>query len=106
MIGVYLRIPDGTIVWAGRYNGEHLAMTAAEAAGRLMRGGDDALGYEVIIPRPIPPAAIQRIRRLPRVVGWRHFPGAHGRHPCGCPACVVRGQYKARQLRASYERAQ
>jgi hypothetical protein len=105
MIGVYVRIPDDAIVLAGRYNGEHAAITAAEAAGQLMRGGDAALGYEVIVPRHIPPSAIQRIRPLPRVVGWRHWPGAHGRRPCGCPACVVRGQYKARRLRAAYERA-
>jgi hypothetical protein len=104
MIGVYVRIPDEEIVHAGHYNREHQAMSAAGAAGRLMHGGADALGFEVIIPHHIPPAAIQRIRPLPRVVGWRHYPGAHGRHPCGCPACVVRGQYKARQLRTAYER--
>ncbi|HEV2238642.1 MAG TPA: hypothetical protein VGR57_18435 [Ktedonobacterales bacterium] len=104
MIGVYVRIPDDEIVHAGRYNGQHQAITAAQAAAGLLRGGDAALGYEVIVPHAIPPAAIQRIRRLPRVIGWRHYPGAHGRRPCGCPACVVRGQYKARRLRAAYER--
>jgi hypothetical protein len=105
MIGVYVRIPDEATVHAGRYNREHQAMTATEAAAVLLHGGADALGYEVIIPHHIPPAAIQRIRPLPRVVGWRHYPGAHGRKPCGCPACIVRGGIKTRRLREAYERA-
>jgi hypothetical protein len=106
MIGVYFRIPDDEIVLAGRYNEEHVAMTVAEAAGVVMRRGDATLGFEVIITRSIPRAAIQRIRHLPRLVGWRHFPGAHGRRPCGCPVCVPRGGYKSQRLRAAYERSQ
>jgi hypothetical protein len=110
MIGVYVSIPDDEIVWAGRYNGQHTAMTAAQAAaqaaGHVMRGDAAALGFEVVIPRAIPLAAIRRIRSLPRVVGWRHYPGAHGRRPCGCQACVARGGIKTRRLREGYERTQ
>jgi hypothetical protein len=105
MIGIYVRIPDDEIVWAGRYNSTHQAMTAAEAASHMMRGDDEALGFEVVVPRHIPPAAIQRIRHMPRVVGWRHYPGAQGKRPCGCPACAVRGEIKTRRLREAYERS-
>ncbi|GAC1451823.1 MAG: hypothetical protein PVSMB4_11940 [Ktedonobacterales bacterium] len=101
LVGVYFRVPDDEIVWAGPYHGEHRAMTAAACAS-VMHAEDDALGYEVIVAHSIAPAAMQRIRYLPRVIGWRHFPGAHGRRPCGCPACVKRGDYKARRLRTLY----
>jgi hypothetical protein len=97
--GVYFRIPDDELVWAGRYTCEHRAMSAAQAAAAVMHAEDDALGYEVIILHSIAPSAIQRIRYLSFVVGWRHYPGAHRHRPCGCPACVTRGEYKARRLR-------
>ena len=29
---------------------------------------------------------------------------AHGRRPCGCPACIARGEYNGRRLRERYER--
>lgn len=104
--GVYFRVPDDEIVRCGHYNREHCVVTAAEAASIVMHDADDALGYEVIIAHSIVPAAIQRICYLPRVIGWRHFPGAHGRRPCGCPACVKRGEYRARRLREAYKQSQ
>lgn len=106
MVGVYFRIPNDEIVLAGRYHGEHRAITAAEAAASVMHAGDDALGYEVVVAHGISPTAIQRIRSLPRVVGWRHFPGAHSRRPCGCPVCATRGEYNVRRLRAAYDQSQ
>ncbi len=106
LVGIYFRVPDDEIVWVGRYNRVHQAMTAAEAAATIMRADGGALGYEVILTHAIAPAAIHRIRSLPRVVGWRHFPGAHGRRPCGCPGCVARGQFNAQRLREAWEGSQ
>jgi hypothetical protein len=77
-------------------------MTAAEAAGLIMRV-EDARGYEVIVPRAITPAEIKRTRGVPQVVGWRYQPDAHGRPPCGCPVCLAPGTYGAAGIRARYD---
>lgn len=101
--GVYFRIPDDELVWVGHYNQSHQCMSAAESVATMIAQSDRE-GFEVIIPRRIKAAEIQRIRLLPQVVGWRYFPGAHGKRPCGCPFCQ-RGLYGARRLREEYERS-
>jgi hypothetical protein len=100
--GVYFRIPDEEVIWVGHYNQAHQQMTAAEAVALVMLG-ENREGYEVIIPRRIEKNEIHRIKSLPQVVGWRYYPGAHGKRPCGCPFCQ-RGNYGARKLREEYER--
>jgi hypothetical protein len=59
-------------------------------------------GYEVIVPRRIDKKEIHRVKTLRQVTGWRYYPGAHGKRPCGCPFCQ-RGDYGARRLREKYE---
>jgi hypothetical protein len=93
--GVYFRVPNDQPVWAGHYNQKLTRMPAGEAAALLFRA-DPALGYEVIIPRGIAPGEIHRVRPLPQLVGWRYFPGAHGRRPCACEMCL-RGEYGGRR---------
>ena len=95
-IGIYFRLPDEELVWAGRYNGAKEQLTAAEAANVLRQSG--MLGYEVIIPRAIGPREITSIRALPQTLGWRYFPGSHDRRPCGCEYCQ-RGGIKTRRIR-------
>jgi hypothetical protein len=102
IVGVYFRLPDEQPVWVAHYRDAHQQMTAAEAAG-LFLSGEGLEGFEVIVPRKVSAGEIHRIRRLPQVVGWRYYPGSHGRKPCGCPYCQ-RGEYGARKLRAEYER--
>ncbi|MGC4003291.1 MAG: hypothetical protein QM811_09210 [Pirellulales bacterium] len=88
-------------VWLARYRDAHRKMTAAEAVDVLLRATVPE-GFEVIVPRKIDASEIHKIRRLPQVVGWRYWPGAHGRKPCGCDFCQ-RGQYGAKKLRREYE---
>ncbi len=76
-------------------------MTAAQAVAMFLPDASLA-GFEVIVPRKIVASEIHRIRKLPQVVGWRYYPGAHGKKPCGCPYCQ-RGQYGARRLRNNDE---
>jgi len=102
IVGVYFRIPDEEIVWVGHYNQAHQQMAAVEAAV-MITAIENGEGYEVIVPRRIDKSEIQRIKKLPQVTGWRYYPGAHGRRPCGCPFCQ-RGNYGARRLREEYER--
>jgi len=104
LVGVYFRVPDREPVVIGHYNTEHTAMTAARAV-RVVMDADDPRGYEVLIPRKIESTEIHAIRPVHRVVGWRYYPGAHSRTPCGCPACCARGEIKSRRLRDAFEAA-
>lgn len=96
--GVYFRVPNDQLVYVGHYNERHQRMPAGEAAAILFEA-DAALGYEVIIPGGIAPGEIHRVRRLPQLVGWRYFPGAHGKAPCACGLCRRRGEYGAQRIR-------
>jgi hypothetical protein len=97
-VAVDFRIPDQEHVLVCRYCRPHAEMTAAEAAD-LIHGCPDPLGYEVVVPRRADAREITRIRPVPQVTGSRYFPGAHGRAPCPCPACLRPGEYKAADLR-------
>lgn len=101
VVAVQFRIPDEQIVLVGHYGTDHRRMTAAEATGLILKS-DNAEGFEVLIPRRVEAAEIHAVRRVNQVVGWRYFPGAHGRRPCGCPYCQ-RSQIKGRKLRIKYE---
>jgi len=81
--GVYFRIPDEQDVMVGHYNQAHLQMTASEAVG-LIFNLPSAEGYEILIPRRIDADEIHSIKSLPQVLGWRYYPTAKGRKPCGC----------------------
>lgn len=101
IVGVYFRLSHTQRVWVSHYREARRSMTAAEAAA-LFFHGDKLEGFEVLVPRRIAAREIHRIRRLSQVVGWRYYPGAHGRTPCGCPLCQ-RGEYGGRKLRARYD---
>lgn len=101
--GVYFRIPDNEIVLFGHYNSEHVEISAAAAAGIMMKA-DDPLGMQMIVQRRIAAREIVTIRPLPQVIGWRYFPKAHHQKPCPCPVCVRRGQPFSRKLREAWER--
>ena len=99
---VYFKIPDDETVWVGHYNSESIQVTAAEASGIVFEH-ESPEGYEVFIPRKISAKEVHRTKRLPQVVGWRYFPGAKGRKPCGCPVCQRRGEIKSQRIRRAYE---
>lgn len=96
-----VRIPDRETVFVGKYNAEHMEVSAAEAIA-IAEEHQDPLGLEVIVPRSIEPGEIIKIYRPPKVVGWRRYPNAHGDEPCGCPYCQ-RGEPGARKLREKDE---
>ena len=101
IVAVYFRVPDETPVMIGHYNQAHQTLTAAQAIAAMMQCADP-MGYEVIIPRKIARDEIQRYRSVPQIIGWRYYPDAHGKKPCGCPFCQ-RGQVGGRKLRERYE---
>ena len=97
IVAVHFRIPDEQEVFVGHYGKEHQAVTAAKAAAIIARA-ESPEGYEVLIPRRIEASEIHAIRQVNQVIGWRYYPGSHGRRPCGCPYCQ-RGQIGARKVR-------
>lgn len=100
-VGIYFRIPDTELVWAGHYSQEKQLLSAAEAAACLRRDG--TLGYEVIIPRSVASTEIRAVRSLPQVLGWRYSPGSHEKGVfCGCEYCQ-KGAIKSRRIRLAYE---
>ncbi len=102
LAAVHLRLGDDQQVLVGRYadqpQGSQAATRAAEAVRRIATL-EDPRGWEVFVPRAIRPREVHRIRSAPQGVGWRYFPNAHGRRPCTCFGCQVRGGYGARRLR-------
>jgi hypothetical protein len=100
---VYFRLADDEAVWMGHFGQGHVRVTASEAAG-FVRGAGSAEGFEVVVPRRVEASEILRVKPVPQVVGWRYFPGAHGRPPCGCPGCLKKGEIKSRAIRRRYER--
>jgi len=102
LCAVHFRIPDGETVLMGHYSREQVQLTAAQAAHAIMHAADP-LGMQIIVPRAIAPKEIHAIRSVPQVVGWRYFPGAHARRPCGCPYCQSRGAIKSRKIREEFE---
>lgn len=97
LAGVYFRIPDTEPVTVGHYGKTPEQMTAAEASA-VIANCTAAEGYEIIVLRSISPREIHRVRHLPQVIGWRYFPGSHGRRPCPCEYCQ-RGLYGGRKIR-------
>jgi hypothetical protein len=76
-----------TLVWVGRYNGDHIEVTAAVAA-TIFDQHKDGLGLEVIVAHSVPKSAITRIYAPSQVLGWRIHPEAKGKKPfCGCKYC-------------------
>jgi hypothetical protein len=97
-VAVHFRLPDDELVELGHYGRPHRRMTAAEAVAVMMKAAD-AEGYEVRIFRAVGPKEIHAVRAIRQVLGWRYFPGAHGRRPCPCPVCLPRGEIRSRRIR-------
>lgn len=103
IVGAYFRIADDQTVLVGHYSQNHTELTAAEAVGVVFRT-EETEGFEVIIPRKIEPKEIHKIETLPQITGWRYYPDAKGRKPCGCPFCT-KGDIKSKRIRDAYERS-
>lgn len=100
LAAVHFRIPDDTKVTVGHYSRAPETRTAAGAvAVFLSLSPEDMRGYEVFLPGGVAAKEIRRIRSLSRPVGWRYMPDAHGRRPCPCPVCMVRGEYGSAKIR-------
>lgn len=97
LICVQFRVPDEERVLIGKYNGEKLELSAAEALSAVLNHADP-MGLEIIIPRKISTNEISRTYVAPRLVGWRFSPNAKGNPPfCRCKWCN-RGEIRASRI--------
>ena len=101
IVAVHFRVPDDELVLIGHYGSEHRLVTAAQAVGIVAKAANSE-GYEVLIARRIEPSEIHAVRGVRQVTGWRYYPGAHGRRPCGCSYCQ-RGLVRGARIRARAE---
>jgi hypothetical protein len=101
LVGVYFRLPSRELVWAGKYNEEHHHISLGDAIHEI-EVLPDPLGYELFLERKVEAAEIVKIRHLPQKTGWRYYPAAHGKAPCGCPWCT-RAQYGGKRIREKYD---
>jgi len=98
---VHFELPDDELVWYGRYNERHVHGPLTSAIRQFKQLGDQQ-GYEFFREGRIDKKQITKIRAIPRPLGWRHYPGAHGRKPCGCPACLRTGEYGSAERRVAW----
>jgi len=97
LVCVQFNVPDDDPVLVGKYDGEKLEMTAAEAVGAVL-DHTDPMGLEVVVPRKIMAREITGTYLAPRITGWRYHPEAKGRKPfCHCKFCN-RGEIRAQRL--------
>jgi hypothetical protein len=99
--GVYFRVEDGEQVYMGHYMRAAVPMSVNSAHAEILN--NPGHGLQVLLTRRIATKEILRIKQLPQLVGWRYYPEAKTRKPCGCPICQ-RGEFGARKLRDAYER--
>ena len=101
LLAARIRLNDGERVLLGKYNEDHIEVTAARAIG-IVRQHHDPMGLQVVLPRSVSRKEIESFYRPAKVVGWRYYPAARGRSPCGCPYCQ-RGEPFGRRIREAYE---
>lgn len=97
-IAVYFKLDSDEKIWFGKYSEEHKKMPLNSAI-KLFLDQEDKLGYEFFIERKIEVKEITKIRHIPKPMGWRYEPHAHGKEPCPCPVCIQRGGFKTNKLR-------
>jgi len=98
IIAVYFKIPDNEIVFCGKYNGQLIKVNATEAHKKFLEL-DDKMGFQVVIDRKILKNEITKIKAIPQIVGWRHFPQSHDRKRCLCPACLTKGSFNSKKYK-------
>ena len=98
---VQFRIPDDEPVLVGSFGKEPVS-TSAAGAFQVFRQHNSGMGLQVMIPRKVQPGELMRMYVPTQLVGWRYYPEAKGKKPCGCPACQ-RGEIMSRKLREAYE---
>lgn len=97
-IAVDFKLPKKEEVWFGKYFRGHNRLPLNQAVAEFM-ANEDQVGYEFFIERKVLPSEISGIRKIPKPMGWRYEPNAHGKVPCPCPMCIQPGGFKTADLK-------
>ena len=98
IVAVYFKIPDEELIFCGKYNEEIIKLKASNTHNKFMNL-EDKMGFQAIINRKIFPNEVTKIKGIPQIIGWRHFPKSHERKRCLCPACLSKGAYNSINLK-------
>jgi hypothetical protein len=98
IIAIYFKIPDDEVVFFGKYN-EKLEKIKATGTHKIFIDLEDKMGFQTIITRKILKNEIIKIKNIPQIIGWRHFPKSHERKRCLCPACLAFGSYNSKKIK-------
>lgn len=101
-MAVDFKLPKEQEVWFGKYFEGHTKLPLNRAIERFL-SLDEKYGYEFILERKVDPKEILKTRSIPKPMGWRYEPSAHGKEPCPCPMCILSGGFKTSALKESHE---
>ncbi len=97
-MAVDFKLPDNEMVWFGKYSDQHKKLPLNQAMSLFLKE-PDPLGFEFCLERKVTPKEIAKTRHIPKPMGWRYIPHAHGTKPCPCPMCLQKGGYKTQTLK-------
>jgi hypothetical protein len=98
IIAIYFKILDDEIILYGKYN-EEMRKTTAAKAHNIFMNLEDKMGFQAIVVRKIFSNEIIKVKNIPQIIGWRHFPKSHERKRCLCPACLTKGSYNSMKIK-------
>jgi hypothetical protein len=64
---------------------------------------EEKYGYEFILERKVELSEIIKTRIIPKPMGWRYEPNLHGKEPCPCPMCILKGGFRTSGLKEKYD---
>lgn len=97
-IAFEFKMPNDELVWFGKYSKQHEHIPLNQAI-QTLKDQADQLGMEFYVERKIEAKDITRIKPIPKPMGWRYQPHAHGLKPCPCPMRIQAGGYKTNALK-------
>ena len=97
-IAIDFRLPKIEEVWFGKYFEGHKKLPL-NIAIEIFLAQDDKYGYEFILERKVEAKEIINTRIIQKPMGWRYEPNSHGKQPCPCPMCILRGGYRTSGLK-------
>ena len=100
-LAVDFKLPKDEEVWFGRYFEGHKKYKLNQAI-EIFLSQEKQYGYEFILERKVQPNEIVKTRTIPKPMGWRYEPNSHGKEPCPCPMCILKGGFKTSALKEKY----
>ena len=97
-MAIDFKLPKDEPIWFGKYFEGHKKLPLNIAIGMFL-DQEEKYGYEFILERKVEPKEIIKTRTIQKPMGWRYEPNAHGKEPCPCPMCILKGGYKTANLK-------